>query len=575
MHCFSSVLQSRVFRWVVCLIGLLLCINAPVFAAGGQAATYIELYGLVNPQSNPHYNRVVKIFEKIKRVSKLASSSAELVMVNSDGYPWAIALQDGNIVLSAGAVELIYSASTLEISDAWMSFVIGHELAHIRNGDHLSGSVDLMVDGSELIKLRELKADNDGFLYASLAGFNTKHLFGGDDDSQSFLHFWSQQTGTFSKKTYRSTDVRATALQQRFQLLQSRVDLFHYGVRLAHFGRYEDALLFFRAFQNHYKSHAVLNNLGYVYLQLARKKMPASLAYRFWFPTLLEMGSGLQWGAIDVPQRSYFGEELPPSAIHDLQQAVIFLSEAIAFTNATESLHINLVVAFWYLGDLHDARAAVENALERWPHNKQLISLRALVLLEQSPATEVDMWSSARRIFESLVSGESTERYVLFNLAALLTERGRLGDAKNYWRQLANDTKGVPPPYLSIVCTRYECKDESTENQGQKNALVPPIDIGADTADAKSRRFLSGWHRDAITLGAVQADIYSHPDGDSLLALDYIVEIYTSQSPDYTMRIPTSPDSIVPTSNGSIFSYGSHLAAVAEDDVVSEMWFAR
>ena len=92
MLCFNEVLHVRAVCRFLCVVGLLLCTSPPAFSAGGQTATYIELYGLVNPQTSPHYYRVAKIFERIKRVSKLASSSAELVMVNSDGYPWAIAV---------------------------------------------------------------------------------------------------------------------------------------------------------------------------------------------------------------------------------------------------------------------------------------------------------------------------------------------------------------------------------------------------------------------------------------------------------------------------------------------------
>lgn len=100
-------------------------------------------------------------------------------------------------------------------------------------------------------------------------------------------------------------------------------------------------------------------------------------------------------------------------------------------------------------------------------------------------------------------------------------------------------------------------------------------DIGADTADLRSRRFLGGWHREAITLGALQVDIYSHPNGDSLLALDYIVEIYTSQSSEHIGLLPSVPDSVTQTSSGSILSYGRYYAAVAVDNVASEVWFAR
>lgn len=554
--------------------------------AVAQTATYIDLHGRVAIDSNPNYRQVIDIFKRLKRFSGRDVAEAELIILSSGGMPWAASLADGNIVLSDRAVELVYSSMPTDTANAWMAFVLGHELAHLKNNDHwhhnlrvkaLRSTNHAFSDGysyigsqePRLIKERELKADNDGFILASLAGYNTGLIFDTRVVKKELLQFWSDQTGAHRDESHYSPKYRTDFLRSRLQDLNNQVQLFHYGVKLAHFGRYEDALVLLKEFRRHYRSPAVLNNVAYVYLQLARRKMPRSLAYRFWFPTLIESDAGLP-----PPSRNYF-EVVPQAAINDLEKAVLLLKDAIRQTDADLAVHLNLIVSYWHLGELVDAHAALKKAQAKWPKDEQLEALRAIVLLEQSSGIDADTWTQARNILKSLVSHKHAAPNITFNLARLLTERGRMGDAKQYWDKLKLESAGSI--YVSVACEEYRLSCRSNKSASQTALYSPPIELGKDIEDPDIQAKLAGWFRSSGQLESTQVDIFTHAEGDSLLALDDVVELYTLNThipKEGLLDIAGPPDSVPLSKN--IWLYNDSWAAIIEENhFVNEILFAR
>lgn len=576
MYCFVKSVSQ--------LIGLVLVL---LFAGAinAQTAIYVDLYGQIPTDQHPTYQRVEQIFRRLKRFSGRDVSDANLVVLPGSERPWAAALADGNVILSDEAVKLIYGTVQPEVADAWMAFVLGHELAHLKNNDHWHHKLrvpalrsksqafkdEYLYIGSqdpEHIKERELKADSDGFLLASLAGYDTRHLFSNQEIDRSFLQYWADQMGAYGGDTHHSSEYRTGFLRDRFSDLSNQVDVFHYGVKLAYFGRYGDALNLLKEFRRHYRSPTVLNNIAYVNLQLARKKMPPALAYRFWFPTLIEANSGLP------PSRSFF-QVVPPEAIDHLEQAVFLLKEAAALTRGELSVHINLVVAYWYLGELLDAHAALGKALKIWPENEQLIALRALILLEQKTGESADTWTEAKNILESLVADGDVAPNIIYNLARLLTERGRVGDAKKYWKRLS-DYSG-DSVYMTIACEEYPQPCQSVEKAQGAVSLTPTIEIGVDIDEPSVKAELNNWRHSSGKLGSTLVDIYRHPGGDSLLALDDVVEIYslkTYLTEQGLLHIAGSP--VIEPMVNDVWIYPTGWAAkVDARGDVSEIVFSR
>ena len=95
---------------------LLLC---SVFCPPGHAAPadsvefFVANYGLAD-ESQPQIARAYQVFARVKATAALSGrSSPKLRIVKSEANPWAQALPDGNIVLSAGAVDVCYRLVSL------------------------------------------------------------------------------------------------------------------------------------------------------------------------------------------------------------------------------------------------------------------------------------------------------------------------------------------------------------------------------------------------------------------------------------------------------------------------------
>ncbi len=589
-------------RHGTCAAALLLFAVSTAALSGIEAHTsfYLDTYGLADPSTNKRVSRAQGIFQKLKKVAGKSVSSAKLIIVNSKTSPWAVALADGNVVLSAGGLDIIYDDYDHQVGDARLAFVLGHELAHLSNRDLWHHQVFVSLAGNagtnplkqvrqllknsahnnEEIKQRELKADEIGFVYASLAGFNTDVVFE-SFTRPGFLQEWVDKTHAWVDDEHHSPELRTSFIRNRLQQLRLKVVLFDYGVRLAHFGRFEDALYFLDAFRREYPSRQVLSNMGYVHLQLARKAMSSSVAYRFWYPTLLETHSG-------VPELArQFPKELSPEVRDHLEQAAQLLDEATRIDSTDIVSRLNLVATYLYLSEPFKARAVVEEALRTWPDSIQLKAMRSLVLLEQEP--QVDMWAHVTNSLEKLIENMAVPPdNILYNLGMLYTERGRHGQATVYWDRLLARLNQLPENYQIIVCAETGnpaiCEnknlrvDPNERRFGERYTL--PISLGTHMDSAEARTSLKNWQQSQWTIGPFSVRIFENDNYGSVLALDHHAEMIVLSaeampSPSGLTREHGEPDISLPLGAGTVWSYGSSWSAFLENDRVSEIWVAR
>ena len=594
MYCFvKRFLLSGSRRLASWLLAFALLPSISGHAHGeALASTYIKLYGLTDVSENTTYQRVQEIFDVLRHISGMATRGSKLVIVKSNDTPWAVALADGNVVLSQGAIDIIYGITDKRVSDVWMAYVLGHELAHLKNSDlwhHQVREVLLKSHnpsmrelGSTLyrgsrdpaqLQARELKADRDGFLYAVLAGFDTSLLLSSEALDNGFLDYWVLQTGTRNSLEHPDPATRTEFMKTQLEMLSAEVEFFHYSVRLAYFGRFEDSLILMRKFQKNFQSSAVLNNLGYLYLQVARQKMPESLAYRFWFPTLLEAESGIR--VLSAQSRSVPGARPSEGVVRDLEEAVLLLTAAMNSTGADVATFLNLSIAYWYLGDIFDARATVEKALKIWNNDTRLLAMRAMILLEERPAYEVDTWSVARDQLSGLLARGEQSAYVLYNMAQLLEERGRSGDARKYWESVAS-LFSVPARYRLRACRALsrEC-GLATKNTGLKGPPWSiPVRIGSDIHDQETLIALRKWTHLNAKLDNTRVDIFIGSNGNSVLALDHIVEMYSAETEWSLQQLEEYggfPHTTLQLSAGEFRRFGDHWGFHTSDGTVREV----
>lgn len=584
-------MDQRFLKFIIACSIAVSCLCAPVFSVSANTQSNVSawLSALDTlPLESPRVQRVQSIFRKLIRTTRGANLRTQLFVVDSDNEPWAVALQDGNIILSRGAMDIIYQDVELATGDARMAFVLGHELAHIISNDFWHQQVYLSflesdsnavieIDQLQRRKEQELRADEEGFMYASLAGFDTRRLISKDEQGNNFLQHWAQQTSSISGARYHSPAQRTSFLHSRLEDLDKAVAFFKYGVKLAHFGRYQDALLFLDDFYKRFPSGQALSNLGFIYIQRAREKMPAQLAFRLWYPTLLDYNSG-----VPAQTRSIVNS-VPEAAKADLHTAIDLLEAAINLDNSDLVARINLIAAQLYLGDHHGARANLTEALRGRETDPQLLALKALVLLESD---DTDHWDSeARLTLQHLAESDNADENIIYNFARVLTDRGRHGMATNFWRQLAENINLLPPPYQYMVCneipTHSKCVTPPDSIQHTNLLWNTRIKHGDDISQPNIKEELALWQAPLSRIvGAIDAKIFVHPNGDSALAIDGIIELLSIKQHSYPLALGLKqalgePYVSLPFGMDSFWSYGSSLAALIREDRVDEIWLAR
>jgi len=573
----------------------------PLIGLGSGCATskcYIDAYQSVEPSELPILDRVNDIYKKISRtIGSQQAIRSKLHVIDSDGHPWAVALSDNSVVITKGAIKLMYRENDLELGDARTAFVLGHELSHLGTEDlfhHRAFINNRKLPTRETLLQQprpdeELRADLRGYTFATIAGYRTDRLVGGESD---FFRRWlAQISGVDSSDTNDSThpsnDVRRRYLQEGFKRILQDVPYYQYAVALAHFGYYQDAQILFEDYLNRVETKEAYSNLGYVHLQLAREKMPVELAYKYWIPTLLEPNSGLKV----VRARSLFEQRMPQEAMVHLKKAEQRLKHAINMDDQQLTSYINLAAVYLYMpGKIHRAYAAIEDALQT-PLGKssavvsQLESIYQLIRINDN-VDEADRWPHAQDVMVELSREKTAPDNLLFNFARMLDDRGGGDTAIQYWQRLYQRLDRLPLAYQLQVCFRLQKNSCSEQSQGDTPWVASDIPLGMDIRYPEIQSYLKkNWNAGSPStkkLVGLEAQIFLNNRGDSLLVLDNHIEMMIARNvfPEYRSLASLqnefgAPLVSLPVAGGQLHSFSSGLSALVQNGKVVELWVAE
>jgi len=600
---FHTQLSRQLVRKITRLhILILLLFTGQVFAdiyadPRSNASFYIDMYGLVDVSISPLAQRAHSIFNRIRQVAEdPVGINPGLKIIKSKGKPWAIALPDGYVILSMAALDVCYGNVDKSVGDARLAFVLGHELAHLTAKDFWHQNIYLSlssgeknnfdlenirrafnIDDSEklkdwrdVVRKKELHADDKGFTYASLANFQTNLLFSKGSDRDAFLNTWIKQTRSIDDGLHFSASNRTAFLQNRFRQMTSKMEYFMSGVRLSHFGQFEDAMHFFEKFQRAFPAHEVLNNMGYVQIQLARKLMPNALRYRYWLPIYLENVPNL------VLLTRTFDSELPPQSRRHLENAVSYLQKSVKMQLNKIGSRVNLAAAYLYLGEYHKARASIEDARELDPDSAVVREIRAIIIYEQEK--DIDMWPTAVKILKTIPKSDFPS--VLFNLARLYDNRGRYEQAKTYWSKLANSKITIPKPIYLIACHKVKKSSTCRKNVNYQPS-IPPIktrlSFGESLHTKKAKKVLKDWQHRHEEIGPLPVDLFLSENLDTYLAVDHkitliVVKKHSKRSTKQLLQCCGRPLSKQSLGQAELWSYGANWTALIENSKVREYW---
>jgi len=477
---------------------------------------HIKYYGGL-AKKYPYQAKVHEIFERVQKTAihnEITHSKLHIVNGRPNDPFTAIALPEGNIILSKPVLKFIYKNVDEKQGHVRLAFILGHELAHVVHGD-VSPKVFNALSASEKRK-KERQADEQGFLYAAMAGYAVDKLL--RENGENFFVAWIKETDAKwgLKTSHPDAKERAKLLYNRLKELLDNLPYFQFGVRLAHFGRCDDAIYFFKEFLRVFPSREVFNNLGLCELQRAQKEL-GDAAYSYWLPSVLEVASQLEdFELPSIPK----GEELSTLTQNFLNRAKKYFQSALDREPSYLPTRLNLVTTTLYLGEIDEARAKIEKARQLEPNNLEIQGWRAVILYEEGKQSSVDMWPDIIESLEKLQQSNLPPS-ALYNKARLLEQRGRTG-ADKIWQKLAQVTD-LPIPIRDIVCGKTTCPAQR-RNQAPQAHWDLPVELGMRT---KRNKTLGQWKQsESVRLHDIDEKIYQHPnDNAEVLGLRNRVEM--------------------------------------------------
>ncbi|MDM8561701.1 hypothetical protein [Candidatus Parabeggiatoa sp. HSG14] len=552
---------------------------------------FIRQYKVANSTDEKYerVNRVHNIFDKVLLVvdkspivtQKNPRGEPTLFVLKKgpiDPAPFAIALpKDGSIILSKTAIDKAYNDG-IERGDIRIAFVLGHELAHLSKSQlsHFLFSLKkgfrkdmfsplnphpLSKKFKELVKLRneEKRADEQGFLYAAMAGYAVDKLLKG----KIFLIEWQKQIQS-RLSTHPTPIERENFLIKRLKGLLDKLPYFQFGVRLAHFNQCaeNEALMFFKVFKKDFSSREVLNNEGYCYLQRAREELGAN-AYFYWLPTVLDVATRIE--TFSLPLRAAPSEE----AKAWLEKARDVFHKASQRDPFYIPAQINMLVTLFYLNEMANAQNIIENALyvaEKQSLASEIHKLKGLKALIQYEITKNNVSLKA-------LATQQNELSILYNIA-------RIEENNALWQKLAQHQTELPKPIRDVVCKKVACLPLQELKKIPKKWVVS-IDVGERIRDNHVQKILQNWHKVPSPLQTqLNLQIYQYRKNDEVieevLEMDGFVEMVVlkqSQKQAEDLKdycgLPLQSRQVT---NGELLSCDNLWTAKVIDGKVAEIW---
>lgn len=428
---------------------LLLLLILPSVSHAGDRSSLEYWKGYDNTVSSELSRRAQAVFRRVLSASdRRAGVEPALYIVNYDGSPWAQTLPDGSIILTVNGLNFCYANQRLEDGDSRLAFVIGHELAHLYNGDFWpheyfrmirekrekveagidsirgAGDVRRHAVKHETLISKELKADQYGIIYAVMAGYDSDRIISRDGN---FFIEWAEKRYPFRNipaDLLRLSQKRSDAVTIRLREVSDKAALFHLGVISYHLRRFDDAAALFSRFASYFPSREVYSNIGTIYLRRAYEHFLSSRTPES-FPFLLSFGIDPETSAERIEIGREFREErfreykrLAGLAVRDLKKASAYDPFYIEAKN-------NLGCAYIMDDRLYDAVSVLEEALKLTPGSRRVQNNLAVayILLGQ----RIESRALIAKAEELLAEAASEERNAVSNLDALLLLEGRRG----------------------------------------------------------------------------------------------------------------------------------------------------
>ena len=638
-------------------VGVFLCIGMMVMAfpaapaypqtpsseVKDRASWWIENMGVVTSSEDPLVTRAAEVFARVCAASdKSAKRMPRLITIKAKGKPWCLALKDGSIILTHGALTFCYKDVQLkdvqlkdvqykdvqykdvqlknDKGDSRLAFLLGHELAHLANDDfwhqlffsyinenmqdnEIKGQLKMQLEGtgdirpddpnfSQFVRTKELRADSYGIIYMTMAGYDPLSIV--NDDGTNFFREWMAQLPDVqpSKDIYHPLPkIRAESVRTEMKAVADMLDYFAFGVRLYQLARYEDAILFLEAFNEHFPSREVFNNLALCHYGLAMQALcgcDSAFPVRFKLPTHIDpetLGKNVK----TITARSSACCWQQETFKYHMSATIDLLREAISKDSRYLPGRINLSTALIMARKYSQAIGIADEALEIQPDNPEALNNKAVALYLFGAANSVDTADNALNILKRVADGHPLFSDALFNMARIQEERGRKAASQDTCRSFLK----VEPTGIFARAVKENLnipQDERTQRERTQKPHIqhlqpappkPPIELGPIKGRIKGgiKEKLEGMEHKRMVVGRFQSDIYKK-NSTKIMAIDESIEVIEEPVKEERgiegfKKTYGKPDRIIKGLTSETLLYDTYAVDVVKGMITRIIYFER
>ncbi|MDH5324455.1 MAG: M48 family metalloprotease [Gammaproteobacteria bacterium] len=414
-----------------------------------------------------------------------------------------ISIPDGWVVLSKGVLELCYKDG--HDGDDRLAFVMAHEIAHLLDDDfwHINffNAIELskrkgladefvlnqirgIVGETNKVQAKELRADEKGILFASMAGFNTDAIVNVSGDTGFFAQWESLLNPHRVKQrrprslnnvkaensTHPSSVQRNTAIITRLRQVSAQAELFDLGLLFYQMGDFERAIDAFGEFQRHYPGREVHHNLAVSHHQQALKLLSGindSPAAQFKLALAVDP-------VTRAAQTSFRGPE------HNEFQFKQHMAVATEYYRTAIKQDPTYILAYKNLGSAYivndepfKAIAILKDALKQAPDNSGLLNAMGVAFHFSENSLK------AQDYLRRAMSQSSGFADPLYNLGMMAYLGNNMEAARRYWKQyLELDSNSN---WAKTLRSRYKVDTQLAVSRGLisvKNEMLSGLQVG-------------------------------------------------------------------------------------------------
>lgn len=442
---------------------------------------YWRKYGELTPTSDPRAATAHAVFAQLVQVAGKRPGVLHLFITARD--PWditlPIAIRDGWIILSPGVLQICFR------EPVWakdrLAFVLAHELAHHLQGDlwHMRffdawearhtqmpvapafvDELDRSTKAMEHVLVREVQADQQGIMYATMAGF-TPHAIVDAAQGVNFFADWVRALdprrilGVNAAQSRPTPEERAEALQTVLRQIADQAAAFQAGLWWYYAGDYPHAIEAFDTFRTVFAGPEVHLNLAASHHQLALQAYRACHPAAQLFPFQLSVAIDPLTRASQIFLERMRGQTVDPAGQFraHLEAAMRWYREALA-QDATSTLAARNLGAALILRsvetpkdglhpDVAEASSLLSRARQHAPQDSALLNTLGVAFFYD------ERLDRATAAFKEATTRDPTDAAPVFNLSVLARAAHREDEAQRYqqaYTQLIAGSASAPSP---------------------------------------------------------------------------------------------------------------------------------